>query len=87
VRASSSRSSGSQRATFQRDERRESILLWRSGANSQIQTPQIGGGNGRNINYQIDGGDNNDDTVGGLLQLFPPEAIPEFNFITQRYLR
>src|SRR5262249_46666284 len=38
-------------------------------------SPQIGGGNGRNVNYQIDGGDNNDDTVGGLLQLFPLEAI------------
>ncbi len=48
-------------------------------------SPQIAGGNGRNVNYQIDGGDNNDDTVGGLLQLFPLEAIQEFNFITQRY--
>ncbi|MGE5813466.1 MAG: TonB-dependent receptor, partial [Acidobacteriota bacterium] len=48
-------------------------------------SPQIGGGNGRNVNYQIDGGDNNDDTVGGLLQLYPLEAIQEFNFITQRY--
>ena len=48
-------------------------------------SPQIGGGNGRNLNYQIDGGDNNDDTVGGLLQLFPLEAIQEFNFVTSRY--
>ncbi len=48
-------------------------------------SPQIAGGNGRNVNYQIDGGDNNDDTVGGLLQLYPLEAIQEFNFITQRY--
>ena len=48
-------------------------------------SPQINGGNGRNLNYQIDGGDNNDDTVGGLLQLFPLEAIQEFNFITQRF--
>jgi outer membrane receptor protein involved in Fe transport len=48
-------------------------------------SPQIGGGNGRNVNYQIDGGDNNDDTVGGLLQLFPLEAIQEFNMVTQRY--
>jgi len=48
-------------------------------------SPQINGGNGRNINYQIDGGDNNDDTVGGLLQLFPLEAIQEFNFQTQRF--
>ena len=52
---------------------------------STQQSPQIAGGNGRNVNYQIDGGDNNDDTVGGLLQLFPIEAIQEFNFITQRY--
>jgi outer membrane receptor protein involved in Fe transport len=48
-------------------------------------SPQINGGNGRNVNYQIDGGDNNDDTVGGLLQLFPLEAIQEFNVLTSRY--
>src|SRR6478752_2271366 len=52
---------------------------------SSQYSPQINGGNGRNVNYQIDGGDNNDDTVGGLLQLFPLEAIQEFNFVTQRY--
>jgi outer membrane receptor protein involved in Fe transport len=48
-------------------------------------SPQVAGGNGRNVNYQIDGGDNNDDTVGGLLQLFPLEAIEQFNMITSRY--
>jgi outer membrane receptor protein involved in Fe transport len=48
-------------------------------------SPQINGGNGRNMNYQIDGGDNNDDTVGGLLQLFPLEAIEEFNVQTARF--
>jgi hypothetical protein len=48
-------------------------------------SPQINGGNGRNVNYLIDGGDNNDDTVGGLLQQFPLEAIQEFNFQTSRY--
>ena len=48
-------------------------------------SPQISGGNGRNVNYLIDGGDNNDDTVGGLLQLFPLEAIQEFNFQTSQY--
>jgi hypothetical protein len=47
--------------------------------------PQINGGAGRNVNFQIDGGDNNDDTVGGLLQMFPLEAIQEFNFVTQRF--
>jgi len=47
--------------------------------------PQINGGAGRNINYLIDGGDNNDDTTGGLLQQFPLEAIEEFHFETQRF--
>jgi hypothetical protein len=48
-------------------------------------SPQISGGNGRNVSYVVDGGDNNDDTVGGLLQLFPLEAIQEFNVMTQRF--
>jgi outer membrane receptor protein involved in Fe transport len=48
-------------------------------------TPQVSGGNGRNVNYVVDGGDNNDDTVGGLLQLYPLEAIQEFNVMTQRF--
>src|SRR5262245_25970227 len=48
-------------------------------------TPQISGGNGRNVNFIVDGGDNNDDTVGGLLQLYPLEAIQQFNVITHRF--
>jgi hypothetical protein len=44
--------------------------------------PLLDGGGGRNINFQVDGGDNNDDTVGGLLQPFPLEAIQEFNVQT-----
>ena len=52
---------------------------------SAQHTAQINGGNGRNINTLVDGGDNNDDTVGGLLQLFPLEAIEEFNLLSQRF--
>ena len=48
-------------------------------------SPQISGGNGRNINYVVAGGDNNDDTVGGLLQLFPLEAVQEFNVLTHGF--
>ena len=48
-------------------------------------SPQISGGNGRNINYVVDGGDNTDDTVGGLLQMFPLEAIQEFTVLTHRF--
>jgi hypothetical protein len=47
--------------------------------------PQVNGGSGRNVNYLIDGGDNNDDTVGGLVQMFPLDSIGEFNFETQRF--
>ncbi len=60
------------------------------GFNSEVTkssqyTPQVSGGNGRNINYLVDGGDNNDDTTGGLLQMFPLEAIQEFNVMTHRF--
>jgi Carboxypeptidase regulatory-like domain/TonB dependent receptor len=48
-------------------------------------SPQISGGNGRNINYVVDGGDNNDDTIGGLAQLYPLEAIQQFNLHSQRF--
>ena len=49
-------------------------------------TPQVMGGAGRNVNYLVDGGDNNDDTVGGQLQMFPLDAIEEFRF-SSRELR
>ena len=48
-------------------------------------SPQISGGNGRSLNVVVDGGDNNDDTVGGLLQMYPLESIQQFNVLTQRY--
>ena len=48
-------------------------------------SPQISGGNGRNVDYVVDGGDNNDDTVGGLGQMYPLEGIQQFNVMTQRF--
>ena len=48
-------------------------------------TPQVLGGAGRNVNYHVDGGDNNDDTVGGQLQMFPLDAIEEFRFSIASY--
>jgi hypothetical protein len=48
-------------------------------------SPQVNGGTGRSVNYLVDGGDNNDDTAGGLLQLFPLDAIEEFRFSNASY--
>src|SRR5258705_7200018 len=48
-------------------------------------SPQISGGNGRNIDYVVDGGDNNDGTIGGLAQLYPLEGIQQFRVLTQRF--
>jgi carboxypeptidase family protein len=48
-------------------------------------SPQISGGNGRNVDYVVDGGDNNDDTIGGLAQMYPLEAVQQFNVMTQRF--
>ena len=43
------------------------------------------GGSGRNLNVTIDGGDNTDDTIGGINEFYPLESIAEFNFLTNRY--
>ncbi len=48
-------------------------------------TVNLNGGNGRNVNYVIDGGDNTDDTIGGALQNFNLEAVEEFNIQTMQY--
>ncbi len=46
---------------------------------------QLNGGNGRNVNYVMDGGDNTDDTIGGALQNFNLEAVQEFKVQTMQY--
>jgi Carboxypeptidase regulatory-like domain/TonB dependent receptor len=48
-------------------------------------TVALNGGIGRNVNYQIDGGDNTDDTIGGALQNFSIEGVQEFKIQTQEY--
>ncbi len=43
------------------------------------------GGSGRNMNVSVDGGDNNDDTVGGINQFYSLESVAEFTLFTNRY--
>ena len=44
-----------------------------------------GGGTGRSVSINVDGGDNNDGVVKGLLQQFSNEAIQEYKVTTERY--
>lgn len=44
-----------------------------------------GGGTGRSVIINVDGGDNNDGVVRGLLQQFSADAIQEYKVTTQRY--
>ncbi|HWP44854.1 MAG TPA: hypothetical protein VNO14_16535, partial [Blastocatellia bacterium] len=52
---------------------------------SRVGTFSVGGGTGRNLNITIDGGDNKDNAVGGILQNFTMEGIQEFALSTQRF--
>ena len=48
-------------------------------------TISIGGSTGRNINISVDGADDKDNAVGGILQNFTMEGIQEFALSTQRF--
>jgi hypothetical protein len=52
---------------------------------SRVGTFSIGGSTGRNLNITVDGGDNKDNAVGGILQNFSLEGIQEFALSTQRF--
>ncbi|HJU55832.1 MAG TPA: TonB-dependent receptor [Pyrinomonadaceae bacterium] len=52
---------------------------------SRVGTFSVGGSTGRNLNITIDGGDNKDNAVGGILQNFTMEGIQEFALSTQRF--
>ena len=52
---------------------------------ARVGTFSVGGSTGRNLNITIDGGDNKDNAVGGILQNFTMEGIQEFALSTQRF--
>jgi carboxypeptidase family protein/TonB-dependent receptor-like protein len=52
---------------------------------ARVGTFSIGGSTGRNLNITVDGGDNKDNAVGGILQNFTMEGIQEFALSTQRF--
>src|SRR5207253_10897939 len=52
---------------------------------ARVGTFSIGGATGRNLNITVDGGDNKDNAVGGILQNFSMEGIQEFALSTQRF--
>jgi hypothetical protein len=52
---------------------------------ARVGTFSVGGSTGRNVNVTIDGGDNKDNAVGGILQNFSMEGIQEFALSTQRF--
>ena len=52
---------------------------------ARVGTFSVGGATGRNLNVTIDGGDNKDNAVGGILQNFSMEGIQEFALSTQRF--
>jgi carboxypeptidase family protein len=45
----------------------------------------INGGGGRNLNTTVDGGDNKDNTVGGIVMNFSLEGVQEYKLETQRF--
>src|SRR5258707_8185430 len=45
---------------------------------ARITAVSFGGSSGLNIDFSVDGGDNNDDFIGCFLQNYSPEAIQEF---------
>ena len=45
---------------------------------ARITAVSFGGSSGLNVDLSVDGGDNNDDYIGGFLQNYSPEAMQEF---------
>jgi hypothetical protein len=52
---------------------------------ARITAVSFGGSSGLNVDLSVDGGDNNDDYVGGFLQNYSPEAMQEFVVRTAQF--
>jgi carboxypeptidase family protein len=52
---------------------------------ARITAVSFGGSSGLNVDLSVDGGDNNDDYIGGLLQNYSPEAMQEFVVRTAQF--
>jgi len=52
---------------------------------TRVGNISVNGGDGRQVDTSVDGGDNKDLVVGGLVQNFTMEGIQEFNVSTNRY--
>src|SRR5579871_4305028 len=52
---------------------------------ARITAVSFGGSSGLNVDLSVDGGDNNDDYIGGFLQNFSPDAMQEFAVRTAQF--
>jgi len=52
---------------------------------ARITATSFAGSSGLNVDLSVDGGDNNDDWIGGFLQNISPDAIEEFNVRTAQF--
>ncbi|MBV9607911.1 MAG: TonB-dependent receptor, partial [Acidobacteria bacterium] len=52
---------------------------------SRSGNASVNGGDGRSFDYNVDGGDDKDNVIGGIVQNFTLEGIQEFNVVTDRY--
>jgi Carboxypeptidase regulatory-like domain len=52
---------------------------------ARITAVSFGGSSGLNVDLSVDGGDNNDDYIGGFLQNYSPEGMQEFAVRTSQF--
>jgi hypothetical protein len=52
---------------------------------ARITAVSFGGSSGLNVDLSVDGGDNNDDFIGGFLQNYSPDSIQEFTVRTAQF--